>query len=470
MTAPAAVAYLRSQFINHARIFYNPPAADLLRSEAIRFLSYAESAAVRGPQVVIPVDLPVPAVPESPWRVEFNGTVLTLWNRAPKPDDDGWEPIPDEAAPVWYRHTSGTLLPAWNLLGNSLKLLTFGEERNPSQRDRHGRFAAAFSPRLDRGLLEVPAVNETVALLVAAVDGLRTTGRPAFTLAVQPKPPIVVLSHDCDILLGNDFWTQAVRGYRTLQPLARLRPPRLGNLWWLVRNAVTPRRFYFDNATGMVDIERCFGYNSTYYLLNGATGRFGARNPFSVIPQLLDHLPPRWDIGMHYNYDTFLQADRFAAQLRQLQQATSRPIVTGRAHYLKFDPFRSFAFLRQFDLYTDESSGYADRIGYRNGIAGAFQAFDTETQTPLDIWETPLTMMEATLVEQYGATAVEVVMRHLHHLRRIGGALTIVVHPGQFFNPEYRPMLGFYHELLKGFRLLGATSATARGLVDQVRA
>jgi hypothetical protein len=419
--------------------------------------------------VAIPVDLPVPSIPESPWQVEFNGTRLTLWNRVPKPDDDGWEAIPDEAAPAWYRHRSGTLLPAWNLFGNAWDLLTCGEERRSSRRDVHGRFAAAFSPRVQQGLLEVPAVNETVALLVAAVDGLRTTGQPAFSLGDQLKPPVAVLSHDCDILSGNDFWTQAVRAYRVLRPLMRLRPPKLDNFWWIIRNTVTPRRFYFDNAIGMIDIERCFGYTSTYYLLNGARGRFGARNPFPIIPRLLEHLPPRWDVGMHYNYDTFLQADRFAAQLAQLQQTTSRPIVTGRAHYLRFDPFKSFAFLRQFGIYTDESSGYADRIGYRNGIAGIFQAFDAETRRPLDIWEAPLTIMEATAVEQYGATAVAVMERHMRHLRRIGGALTIVVHPGQFFNPEHREMLGFYHDLLKVFRLHGAVSATARSLVDQVR-
>lgn len=469
MTASGATAYLRTQFVNHARIFFNPRVARLLQSEAIRFLPYAESTAVRRPQVVIPVDLPVPAIPVSPWQVEFNGTVLTLWNGIPNPDANEWKAIPNDSAPAWYRHASGTLLPAWNLFGNAFELLTFGEEQKASQRDLHGRFAAAFSPRLERGLLEVPAVNETVALLVAAVDGLRVTGQPAFTLEDQPRPPIVVLSHDCDILLGNDFWTQSVRVYRTLRPLARLRPPQLGNLWWLIRNAVTPRRSYFDNATGMVDIERCFGYTSIFYLLNGAAGRFGARNPFSVIMQLLTHIPPQWDVGMHYNYDTFLHVDRFAAQLKQLQQVTSRSIVSGRAHYLKFDPLRSFHFLQQFGIHTDESSGYADRIGFRNGIAGPFQAYDTEKQSPLDIWEVPLVMMESTLVGQYGAEAVDVVKRHMQHLSRIGGALTIVVHPGQFFNPEHRQMLGIYHELLKVFRLLGATSRTARSMVDYVR-
>ncbi|RKX28682.1 MAG: hypothetical protein DRP47_03740 [Candidatus Zixiibacteriota bacterium] len=466
-TAP--VEYVRAQITNHARLFFTEPAARLLQSDAIRFLTYAEAVAMRGRQIVIPVDLPVPPVPELPWQVQFNGTVLTLWNRAPHPDGDHWRAIPNETAPVWYQHVSGTLMPSWNLFGNTFDLLTFGEEQRLSQRDHHDRFAAAFSPRLERGLLEVPAVNETVALVVAAVVAMSHTGQPSFTLDCLSGPPVVVLSHDCDALLGNDFWTQSVRLYRFIQSLVRLRLPRLSNLWWLARNAVTPRRFYFDNATGMIDIERCFGYTSTFYLLNGSGGRFGARSPFSVIPQLLEHIPPSWDIGIHYNYDTFLNQDRFAAQLEQLQEVVSHQFVSGRAHYLKFDPFRSFSFLQQFGIYVDESSGWADYVGYRNGIAGCFQAYDTEKQLPLDIWEVPMVIMEAALIKQHGADAVNFVERQLQHLSCIGGALTILVHPGQFFNPEHRQMLGIYHELLKVCRRMGAITHTARSLVDQLR-
>jgi len=442
------IEYVRAQIINHARLFFNELAVKLLQSDTMRFVTYADALATRGQQIVIPIDLPIPPSPELPWQVPFNGTVLTLYNRVPYPDSGEWRAIPNDTAPAWYQHKSGTLIPAWNLFGNVFDLLTFGEEQRSSQRDHHNRFAAAFSPRFGRGLLEVPTVNEVVAVLVDAVVAMSHTGQPSFTLDCLSGPPVVVLSHDCDVLLGNGFWTQSVRLYRCIQPLARLRPPRLSNLWWLARNAVTPRRFYFDNATGMIDIERCFGYTSTYYLLNGTGGGFGVRNPFSVIPQLLEHIPSSWDIGIHYNYDTFLNEDRFAAQLEQLQEVVPDKLVCGRAHYIKFDPTRSFSFLQQFGIHVDESSGYADRVGYRNGIAGCFQAYDTKGKSPLDIWEVPVVMMEAALVKQYGADAVNVIERHLQHLSCIGGALTILVHPGQFFNPEHRHMLGIYHEML----------------------
>lgn len=78
-------------------------------------------------------------------------------------------------------------------------------------------------------------------------------------------------------------------------------------------------------------------------------------------------------------------------------------------------------------------------------------------------------IMEDALIKRHGTDAVNAVERHLHHLGCVGGALTLLVHPGQFFNPEHRPMLGIYHELLKVCRRLGAISRTAKNLVDELR-
>ncbi|HVP06831.1 MAG TPA: hypothetical protein VMS71_03240 [Candidatus Acidoferrum sp.] len=469
MTATVPVQYVRTQLINHARLFFTDVAVKILQSDAVKFLPYADAAAVRAPAIVIPTDIPIPPSPQSRWRVPFNGTELTLWNPVPRPSGDTWSAVSSGSAPAWYQHNSGTLMPAWNLFGNLFDLLTFGEEFRSNQRDRHGRFDWRFSPRLSPGLLTVPAVNEAVALLADASVSLSRSKPPSFILDCLSGPPVVVLSHDCDLLTGNDFITQAVRLYRTFQPLTRFRLPRPGNLWWIVRNAVTPRRYYFDNVTGMLDIERCFRFTSTLYLLNGAKGRFGARSPLAETRRLAKLVPPAWEIGMHYNYNTFLDPSAFSSQLDQLKQIVPNRIISGRAHYLHFDPFRSFSFLQQYGICTDESSGWPDYVGFRNGIAGCFQAYDLKQNTPLDIWEVPLTIVENALANQHGAESLPVVENLLRHLRSIGGALTILFHPGRFHNPESPRTLFLYHEILKAGRRVEATSLTARQLVDRIR-
>jgi hypothetical protein len=273
-----------------------------------------------------------------------------------------------------------------------------------------------------------------------------------------------VLSHDCDVLYGNDRWTQVIRLYRIpAAPLQGKLPP-VGNLWWALRNAATPGRFYFNNVIGMIDLERCFGHRSTFYLLNGSGGRFGARNGSRPLSKLKDVIPARWDIGMHYNYDTLLDEERFLAQQRQLADVLGYPPSAGRAHYLRFDPEKSLPFLERFGIRVDESSGYPDLIGYRNGVAGAFEPYDSRTGDHHTITEVPMVIMDAVMVRQYGDRWRQRFIEMLHHLSRVGGALSIVFHPGVFFNPELKSMMGVYHRMLIEARRFGTTSMTAAEL------
>jgi hypothetical protein len=64
-------------------------------------------------------------------------------------------------------------------------------------------------------------VNEVIALLLDAGAALSDGMAPRFALDDLIAPPAVVLSHDCDVLNGNDYITQAIRIYRIFQPLGR---------------------------------------------------------------------------------------------------------------------------------------------------------------------------------------------------------------------------------------------------------
>ena len=57
----------------------------------------------------------------------------------------------------------------------------------------------------------------------------------------------------------------------------------------------------------MVDLERMVGFTSTFYMLNGIWGRFGARSGSVAIREALK-IPEGWDVGAHYIFfDTYLR-------------------------------------------------------------------------------------------------------------------------------------------------------------------
>lgn len=463
--------YLWRQILCHASLFFTAEAFSLLENTRILFTSFRDAFSVRGPAIAIPTDIPFQVQPKSPVTVPFNGTQLTLWNPVEPPSGEGWQGIPDDGErPLWYRHESGTHIPAWNLFGNLLGLLTFQEERQSPIRDKHGRFDASFSPRAKANLLEVPAFNEAVAALVGACIGIRKNGCAAFHLCEVLKPPVIVLSHDCDLLHGNDFWTQGIRVGRVLLKLIRGKLSRVTDLQWVVRNAIWPKEFYLNNIPGMISLENEFGYSSTFYLLNGKGGRFGSRSGPSLLPEVISAVPLGWSIGMHYNYDTFLNPFRFSDQLQELTSLLGNRPVVGRAHYLRFDPERSFSFLSGQGISVDESVGYSELIGYRCGIGGCFQAYDPAAEKTLDIWEVPMIVMDDTLLSQYGKEAGLVFEKLLRHLSHIGGSLSVIFHPDVFYNPEFPEMLGLYKKMLIACRSLGFYSATAKALCDKIPA
>lgn len=467
MASEGRSEYLWEQIVNHIALFFPSRAKDLVVRGKVRFLPFGEAVHTREPVIGIPNDIPAPHVPREPYRVPFNGTNLTLWNRIPLPDGGGWSCLPSAGAPLWYRHRSGTLLPAYNMFANMLDLLTLREERESARRDEHGRFPAEASPRHAAGLLTVPVFNEGVAALVAGCAGLAEDGPPRFDLCELAPTVALVLSHDCDILLGNDVTTQSIRLLRVFLPLLRAKAPHFANLWWTVRNAVRPGDFYFDNVAGMVDVERMSGFTSTFYMLNGTGGRFGARSRPQAIAQVARDVPDGWQFGMHYNYDTHLDSPRFAQQKQDLETILRRDVPYGRSHYLRFDPEKSWAFLAEHGIICDESVGYPDAVGYRCGIAGIFQPFDEARGRKVDIWEVPLVAMDGVLLSQYPQAPVSGFRKLLSHLGRVGGALSLIFHPGVFHNPEFPRFTGVYRRILAAAREHNSRSESTASLREK---
>jgi len=455
---PAANRWLIDNLFLLARFQFAPGAVRALRDGRIEPMPWVRAVATRGPAIVIPDDVPAPFEIRDNWTVPFNGTEVTLWHRLPAPGPE-WAALPDEQVPLWWRHPTGTLLPAWNVWAVLGDLLGFRDDREIAARDGHGRLPAEDTPRHRRGLLDVPAVNEANAILLDAALSLGAGAAPRRSLpAGAVTPPGVALSHDCDQLRGNDFYTQGVRAYRLGRAAVSLRArSSWRNARGLIENALRPRRYYFGNMLGMLDLERQFGFRSVSYMLNGAGGRFGARSGSAIAREYLRGLVPGWEAGMHYNHDTFGDAVRFEAQKRELQPLVDGGIVSGRAHYLRFDPLVSPAFVAGHGIRLDESLGWAERLAYRGGIAGPFRPMDPDGTRPLDLLELPLVFTDTPLIEARAAGRFE---RMFGHLQRIGGMATILFHPGVFDNPEQPEADGLYFEILRAARQAGSRSWT----------
>jgi hypothetical protein len=368
---------------------------------------------------------------------------------------------------MWYENDAGTIIPAFNLFKILFGLLTFDEEHPDLPRDAHGRFNACFSPRHDAGLMDVPIFNNAAAVLVSAAMSVKYETGPHFCLQEFIKPPVVILSHDVDNLIGNDVWTQGIRLYRFFRPLCRRRLPDARQLYLMSANALSPEKFYSDDVGRYVKLEAKYKYSSSFYFLSGTKGRFGARSHPDYIRKVRLDIPDGWNLGMHYNYDTHLDSRRFSSQLAELDEIYGFRPFSGRAHYLRFDPSKTFDFLVKQNMKCDESAGYSEILGYRCGIAGPFNPYCAKMKSAQPIWEIPLTIMDQALVKQYPMKPLEIFNRMLNHISKVGGSISILFHTGTLQNPEFGEMSGLYERILESmtiFRAVGKSCAEFLGL------
>jgi len=258
------------------------------------------------------------------------------------------------------------------------------------------------------------------------------------------------------------------RGGRIILKMINGKIPSVEELYLIPRNVLHSKDFYFNNIPRIISLEREFGYSSTFYILNGKRGRFGARSGNSLLPKVIRVVPPGWDIGIHYNYDTFIDVKRFKDQKKELASLLGYIPVTGRSHYLRFDSVQSFPFLSNMGIIVDESAGYVDCVGYRCGIGGCFQGYDHIAGKTFSTWELPLIVMDGVLSLQYGDGAIAAFERILKHLACVGGAVSVLCHPDMFYNPDYPNMIGLYENMLMVSKKYGYCSETASSLYQRI--
>lgn len=435
---------------HHARYAWDAIALALVDDFPISYPSIAEAQNV-GPGLCIPREIPFDPN-ASPLKVNCFGIEIMMLHPFDPTDFPDFGPVAGQ--PWLWRNSSGAFMLSFNLAGFIEHFLGFGEERLLKARDGHGRLPLEASTLYKLGVLHEPLLNQYLFAILAFAKG-QAVGLEACDPSIHVLPPVLVLSHDCDQLRGNDLISQSIRFYRFFAPLKRLRFPAFSNLRHIVENALFPRKYFFDDALAMLAAERRLGFRSVFYFLNGIGGRFGARSGPQIISEFVQRLPADTELGIHYNYRYVFDRKKLSSQLKELEKLTGRTVRSGRAHYLVFDPNNSFDLLEDVGIQADESMGFSTGNGFRVGFAGAFRVFQFGSGNH-NVVEIPLHFMDSNTVprdDEYD------VLLMVAKVEKVGGVITMLYHPGTFNTPETPELKGIYEKYLtyffkKGYRSL----------------
>jgi hypothetical protein len=330
-------------------------------------------------------------------------------------------------------------------------------EQGSDAEDQHRRVPPAANPLVAAERERTPLVQEAAIALREAVR--RAAGRRAVHL-VAPWPDghrwAATLTHDLDVVA---LWP-LFSGLRAVE-LARKR--QLGQLARVVGAAATrvARSPVWEAVRDLVALESS-PLSATWFILCGTpTVRTFAQGDLTFTPESpaarrIVEAATRagHEIGLHGSFATFTAEHELAVQRARLERIAGREVRGVRQHFLRMRPGRTHAAMRAAGFRYDATYGFADRNGFRLGVADVVPAWDATEQEGRDDFDlVPLAWMDRALSKYRGIEDprawVDDALALTDVVRAVDGLWTGLWHP------NLAPALGYPGAPAQWARLVG---------------
>jgi peptidoglycan/xylan/chitin deacetylase (PgdA/CDA1 family) len=313
----------------------------------------------------------------------------------------------DSASPALRAHGWG-IVPADGAVAVERALLRFvvdvagaeGEQRSTAG-DRFRRVPAADTRAVRESIEREPVVSLAAVALARAVRA--AAGRRVVRF-VDPWPAghrwAAALTHDLDVV---EWWPAF-----TLLRLAEL--ARHGELVRAARVAVAAlasaaRPVVWSAIRELLAIEASHGIRSSWFVLCGEptlasvrAGDLTYRPDGASARRILRAVRDGGhEIGLHGSFRTSEDHPLFVVQREMLRAIAGVDVVGVRQHYLRMRPATTPRGMRDAGFAYDSTFGFADRNGFRLGVADVVPLWDAERQALVGLDEAPFTWMDRAL-------------------------------------------------------------------------
>jgi peptidoglycan/xylan/chitin deacetylase (PgdA/CDA1 family) len=226
------------------------------------------------------------------------------------------------------------------------------------------------------------------------------------------------------------------------------------------------------NFDDIMRLEEGYGAKSTFFFLALRQGEKDYNYDVESLQEYTSSILDRgFEVGLHGGWNAYNDRDVIAREKGRLEKALNRKVEGYRNHYLLFDTRTTWKLLEAEGFTYDSTLGYADAIGYRNGLCHPFNPYDTEADKALGIIEMPIAAMDRTL-ETYNNLKPEEAWERIKSVidasERYGGVATIIWHNVFMWGDWgklYEKILSYGKE--KGAWMIGGADV-AKVVMDQI--
>jgi hypothetical protein len=279
-------------------------------------------------------------------------------------------------------------------------------EQRSTATDRHGRVPATENPLVAAGQSRKPVVSLLGLELRRAA--LAVAGRrPVRSLAPWPEGHrwAAAVTHDLDVV---EWWP--------LFPLLRMAQLGMKGDWSLfARVARAARRSIGrDPVTrgvhSLLQLEAHHRIRATWFVICAEptirsllAGDSTYRPEGPAARRILTALTHAGhEIGLHGSFATGEDAKSMMGQRRMLSRLADSPGDGIRQHFLRMHPGRTQRIMVEAGFEYDASWGFADRNGFRLGVADVVPAWDAEREVTMPLDLVPLVWMDRALSKYAG--------------------------------------------------------------------
>jgi peptidoglycan/xylan/chitin deacetylase (PgdA/CDA1 family) len=389
----------------------------------------------------------------------------------------------DETVRTWLGLPADANTQVPRLPDSLARLFLRTEEREYSHRDQWACWEFPFSDNFRRGRLWVPEVDEWVAERRRQLER-RVALEPLWPDA---RPFAMCLTHDVDMVSRQVSPRQAIRALAAAAPKVPSESNTLPERALRAARALGRAAYFGVSRTPStaetlelcINIENDFGAKGSYF--------FTVHSPqvthYDCVYRMDDHCEYRgkrreiravarelsdegFDVGLHGSYLSAFDGRLLGAEKTILEEAIGQPVATIRQHYLRYDVRATPLIQERAGFRADTTLGFNRNVGFRAGTSMPFRPYDFNHDSPLDILEIPLIVMEFSLLRpnslELDEELAQRVVRHLvDAVAGVGGVATILVHPHSLLDEK---VVRLYRSVIEYGAERGAWIATVASI------
>ena len=209
----------------------------------------------------------------------------------------------------------------------------------------------------------------------------------------EDKPFAVCLTHDIDVV-----FTPVI--HKGISAMQHLQQRSLSGFMHSVAQ-MRSKKLPLWNFKDILALEEHYDAKSSFYFMAENSGErdyaYRIEECESVLGNIVDSGS---EVGLHGGHTSYSSPEELKVKKGRMEKILNRKIIGYRNHYLLFQVPETWEYLHEAGFLYDTTLGYADCIGFRNGMCYPFKPFNLKTGKPIEILEIPLIIMDDTF-EQY---------------------------------------------------------------------